>query len=157
MQAHLDVLTKPISPRHGTRGGAPRAMRRFGGTPQIQERCRDQRGFIWLSRSSRTQCRLRSLGRARGFTLTVLAIARPGIGVATFVFDLTAWILVLPSPIRTRAAPPAWFQDKHSPRILISPPSSFRPIRNRPTSFPNTAGDPRTANAVVEGEPVVST
>jgi predicted permease len=159
MQAHLDVLTEaniaagmaPEEARHA-------AMRRFGGTPQIQERCRDQRGFIWLEQVLKdTMFALRSLGRARGFTLTVLAMLVLGIGVATFVFDLTAWILVFAQPYpHPEQLHLLGFKDKHSPSNPYQSAIQFQAYQEQTNVFSEYAAVTHApANAVVEGEPVV--
>ncbi len=75
------------------------ALRQFGNVARIQEQAREQRGWVWVEQWGKdAMFAVRSLGRARGFTFTVLATLVLGIGVATAAFDLTSWILFRAQP-----------------------------------------------------------
>src|SRR5665213_1271592 len=92
MRQHLEELTRSYA-ESGMELGEARlaASRRFGGIAQIEERCRDEQGFIWVGQiANDVRYTWRSLVRARGFTLTVLITLVLGIGVTTAVFSLTA-------------------------------------------------------------------
>lgn len=159
MQAHLDVLTEanvatgmsPEEARHA-------AMRRFGGTSQIQERCREQRGFVWLEQVFKDAgFAVRSLSRARGFTFTVLTMLVLGIGIATVVFDLTAWILVFSQPYpHPEQLYLLGFKDKRSPSNPYQCALQFQAYQEQTDVFSEYAAVTHApANVVVEGEPVV--
>ncbi len=63
------------------------ALRQFGGVAQVQERCREQRGWAWLESLGRDlRVALRSLGRAPGFAAVVVLTLALGIGANTAVF-----------------------------------------------------------------------
>ncbi len=157
MQAHLDVLTEA-----NLAAGMPldearqAAMRRFGGTTQIQERCRERRGFIWLEQIFKDAAfAVRSLGRARGFTLTILTMLVLGIGVAAFVFDLTAWILVFAQPYpHPEQLYMLGFKNRHSPSNPYQCAVQFQAFQEQTNVFSEFAAVTHApANAVVEGEP----
>jgi putative ABC transport system permease protein len=91
LAGHFDALVE----RHIAAGLSPAAARRaaaheFGGTEQVKEQCREQRSWVWLEQLGKdVRFTIRSLLRARTFTLTVLATLGLGLGTATLVFDLT--------------------------------------------------------------------
>ncbi len=100
MRLHLDEMTManiedgmdPVEARFA-------AQRRFGGLAQIEERCRDEHGFNWLLQVPHDVCyAVRSLCRARGYSLTVLATLTLGIGVSTAVYKITEWSLFRSAP-----------------------------------------------------------
>jgi putative ABC transport system permease protein len=159
MQAHVDVLTEAgLAAGMAPAEARAAALRRFGGVAQIEERCRDQRGFLWLEQIIKDAgFAARSLGRARGFTLTVVAMLVLGIGVATFVFDATAWILVFAQPYpHPEQLYLLGFKDKHSPSNPYQCAVQFQAYREQTNVFSEYAAVTHApANAVVEGEPVV--
>ena len=160
MQAHLDVLTDAniaagLSPEEARCA----ALRRFGGTAQIQEQCREQRGFVWLEQSLKdAEFAVRSLGRARGFTLTVLTMLVLGIGVATFVFDLTAWILVFAQPYpHPEQLYLVGFKDKHSSSNPYQSGLQFQAYQEQTNVFSEYAVVTHgVTNVLVDGEPTVA-
>jgi predicted permease len=100
MRQHLDEMTRaniedgmdPVEARFA-------AKRRFGGLAQIEERCRDEHGFSRLLQVPHdVRYAVRSLYRARGYSLTVLATLTLGIGVSTLVYEITEWSLFRSSP-----------------------------------------------------------
>ena len=160
MQAHIEVLTEaniaagmsPDEARHA-------AQRRFGGADQLKERCRDQRGFVWLEQVVKDAgFAVRSLGRARGFTLTVLAVLVLGAGVATMVFDLTAWILVFDQPYpHPEQLFLIGFKDKRSSNNPYQCATQFQAYQEQTNVFSEYAVVTRdVANVVVGGEPTVA-
>ena len=96
--------------------GPERARERHDALAPIDEIHRERHNFNWLEQSLKdAKFAVRSLWRARGFTLTVLVVLALGAGVATVVFDLTAWILIFDQPYpHPEQLFLIGFKDKHS-------------------------------------------
>ena len=77
------------------------ALRQFGGVAQVQERCREQRGWGWIENLARDlRHGLRQLGRAPGTSaLAVLSLA-VGIGVNTSLFSVMDAAFLRPLPVK---------------------------------------------------------
>lgn len=72
------------------------AQRSFGGVEQIKEQCRDQRGWVWLEQTAKDfRFAARSLAKAPGFALAVIATLAVGIGTTTAIVSF-AWPVVFP-------------------------------------------------------------
>jgi len=100
MRVHLEMETEAkIASGMSSEEARVAAAREFGNVASVQERTRDERGWVWPE-----QCvkdigfAVRSLVRARAFTLAAVATLAVGIGVATVVFDLSSWILFHAQP-----------------------------------------------------------
>jgi predicted permease len=77
------------------------ALRKFGGVEQIKERCRDQRGWVWLElRWKELRFIVRSLRRAPGFTAAVVATLALCIGANTTVLSVLYGLILKPLPFR---------------------------------------------------------
>lgn len=100
VRGHVDMATEAnLSAGMTPEEARYTALREFGNIAQVQERSRDERGWVWLEQIWKDfGFAVRSLVRARGFTLTVIATLAVGIGVATVVFDLSSWILFHAQP-----------------------------------------------------------
>ena len=156
---HLELLTKD----NLKAGMAPEEARRqaciaLGGLEQAREQHREARGFIWLEQIGKDIAfATRALCRARGFTLTVLAMLVLGVGVSTFVFNLTAWILIFDQPFPHPEQ--LWligFKDKHSASNPYRSTMQFQAYQEQTRAFSEYAAVTRdVANVVVDGEPVV--
>ncbi len=135
------------------------AQRQFGGVAQVQERCRDARGWVWLEQLAKDAgYAARSLCRARRFTLTVLAVLALGAGVATVVFDLTSWILVFDQPYpHPEQLFLIGFKDTRSSNNPYQAAIQFQAYQEQTNVFSEYAVVTRDlANAVVDGEPTVA-
>jgi len=156
---HLELLTED----NLKAGMAPEEARRqacigMGGLEQAREQHREARGFVWLEQIGKDIAfATRSLCRARGLTLTVLTMLVLGIGISTFVFNLTAWILIFDQPYPHSEQ--LWmigFKDKHSPSNPYRSTIQFQAYQEQTTAFSEYAAVTRdVANVVVDGEPVV--
>jgi putative ABC transport system permease protein len=156
---HLELLTRD----NLKAGMAPEEARRqaciaMGGLEQAREQHREARGFVWLEQIGKDIAfATRSLCRARGFTLTVLTMLVMGIGISTFVFNLTAWILIFDQPYPHPDQ--LWlvgFKDKRSPSNLFRSTMQFNAYREQTTVFSEYAAVTRdVANVVIDGEPLV--
>jgi len=157
MRQHLDELTRSYA-ADGMEPGEARlaAQKRFGGVTQIEERCRDERGFIWLGQiSNDVRYALRSLARARGFTLTVLLTLVLGIGVTTAVFSLTATDLFLALPFPSpHQLVRIGLKDQLNGDEFYIPRFVFQADSEQARCFEEIAAVERhSANVVISGEP----
>ena len=85
MRNHLRALTEAnIAAGMAQEEAQFAAARQFGGLAQIMEQCREQRGLVWLEQWGKdVRFAVRSLIRAWGFTVAVVATLALGIAVAT--------------------------------------------------------------------------
>ena len=102
MRAHLELQAEANRAR-GMDAEEARyaALRQFGGVVQVQERCREQRGWGWLGDFG-LDLRLAGRGARRvpGFAAVVLATLACGIGATTAVFSGVDALLLRPLPVR---------------------------------------------------------
>ena len=114
--------------------------------------------WVWLEQWGKDgSFALRSLGRARGFTLTVLATLTLGIGVATVAFNLTSWILFRDQPY---PHPEQLFmvgsKDKQSPFTPVRTGLHLQAYQEQTKVFSEFAAVKRDlANVVVADEPSI--
>lgn len=75
------------------------ARRKFGNVGVIQERARDQRGWLWLEQFFQDiRFAARGLSKARAFTLTAGLTLALGIGANTAIFPLVHAVILRPLP-----------------------------------------------------------
>jgi predicted permease len=117
------------------------AQRRFGGVEQIKERCRDERGFVWLEQLAQdSRYGMRALRRNSGFTTVAVLTLALGVGANTAIFSAVYSVLWRPLPF---AAPEQVF----SAQVVIPersgtlPPriQDFREWRDAQTAFSSIA------------------
>ena len=159
MRAHLEMQEatnraagmSPDEARYPTR-------RQFGGVDQIKERVRAQRGWVWLEQWGKdVSFAVRSLAKARNFSLAVLGTLVVGIGVAIVVFDLTAGILIFSQPYpQPEQLFLIGFKDKQSPSNPYRTAMHFQAYQEQVNVFSEYAAVTRDiGNVVVDGEPVL--
>lgn len=97
----------------------------------------------------------RSLARAPGFTLTALATLTVGVGVATVVFNLTAWILFRADPYpNPEQLYRIGYSDKQTPFMPVRTGLHFQAYQGRTDIFSEYAAVAHEmANVVIEGQP----
>jgi putative ABC transport system permease protein len=97
----------------------------------------------------------RSLLRARGFTVTALAVASLGIGATTAAFSVADHVLIRPLPFPEPERLIQMWQDKAQDGVqLEQSPSNFLDWKARATSFEGMAAyTTRSMNLVGQGEP----
>jgi putative ABC transport system permease protein len=100
MRLHLEMETEAkIAAGMPAEAARYAAEKEFGNVASIQERTRQERGWLWLEQLLK-DCRftLQSLARARGFSLTVITVLTIGITVAAVVWNYTYSSLFRPPP-----------------------------------------------------------
>jgi putative ABC transport system permease protein len=160
IRQHLELMAERYE-KHGMPPGEAlcEAKKRFGGTDQIKERCRDERGFVWLGRLlNDIRFAVRSLCRAPGYTLTILFTLILGIGVTTLVFSLTEWTLLHASPFP--GANQLFYLGSSGTQRPVGnflPGIQVRAYQEQTNCFAEFATvEWNTSNVVIGGEPVVS-
>ena len=80
------------------------ALRQFGNVASLQERAREQRGWVWLEQLVRDfRFALRMLAKSPGYTCVIIASLALGIGANTVVFSWIQWAILNPLPAVSRA------------------------------------------------------
>jgi putative ABC transport system permease protein len=75
------------------------AQRDFGGVDQLKERCRDQRGWVWLESLAKDfRFTVRSLCKSPGFSLAIVGTLALGIGSAVAIYHAVDWVLFRANP-----------------------------------------------------------
>lgn len=101
MAAHLELQAEANRAR-GMDAEEARyaALRQFGGVAQVQERCREQRGWVWLDQVARdVRYVVRTLWRSPVFTTTSVLILALGIGATTVLFGVVNALMLRPLPV----------------------------------------------------------
>ena len=158
MRQHLDELTQ----RNLAEGMAPEkalveARRRFGGLAQIEEQCRDARGFVWLGRLVKDfRFVVRSLCRSWGYTVTVLFTLILGTGATTLIHNVAWWSVFPTSPYpKSEQLFFVGFNEKQAPVNYWRPGVYFEALREQTDVFSQFAvSELNPANVVLNGEPV---
>jgi predicted permease len=71
------------------------ALREFGNVAGVQERAREERGWVWLEQLNQDLAHAWSgLVRTPGFSISVVLILALGIGAAAAIFGATEWALL---------------------------------------------------------------
>ncbi|HEY4245533.1 MAG TPA: ABC transporter permease [Lacunisphaera sp.] len=158
MRLHLEHRTK----ENIAAGMSPDEARyaaelRFGNITCVQEQIREQHRWVWREQILKDAgFALRSLSRARAFTITVIATLTVGIGVATVVFDLSSWILFRAQPYPDSGK--LYIMEYKDKQGSLSPWRSalyfqaYQEQTNVSTEFAAVKASP--SNVVIEKEPV---
>jgi putative ABC transport system permease protein len=160
MKIHLEMETEAKIAAGMSPGEAQHAAQReFGNVASIQERTRDEHGWVWLEQWGKdASFALRSLIKARSFSLTVLGTLVVGIGVATVVLELTAGIVVFAQPYpKPEQLFYLGFKDKQNPVNPYRFGLHLAAYQEQVNAFSEYAVVSRdTGNVVVDDEPVIA-
>jgi hypothetical protein len=98
---HVDRLADDLAAQGlGPAEARRQALIRFGGVESIKEAARDVRGTRWVEDFARdVRYAFRSMGRARGFTIAVVASLALGIGANTGVFAVIEALMLRALPV----------------------------------------------------------
>lgn len=132
------------------------ALREFGNVAGIQERAREERGWVrWEQLGQDMRYAARSLAKAPGFTLTVWGTLALGIGLAAVVVGLTWPALFAPEAARLYQI---GFKDKRNSFTPLRTGLHWLAYREQVSAFSSYAAVYReNANVVIEGRPHVAT
>ncbi len=164
MRTHVEMATeanvaKGMSPDEARYA----ALREFGNVASLHERAREERLGIWLEQLGKDAVfALRSLLRARAFTLTVIGTLSLGIGVATVVFKLVAPAILFTAPFPdARRLHFIYYNDKNLHGGSMRPwqwELQLQAYRDQTAVFSEYAAvRPTMANALVGDVPVFAT
>jgi putative ABC transport system permease protein len=120
------------------------AQREFGGLTQMQERCRDERRWIWLEQSAQDiRYAFRQLQRNPGFAATAIATLALGIGLNTAIFSVAYGVLwrplPYPNPDRLVILESAQQTEKGPKSFLTWAPVAYDGLRPRVTTLDQLA------------------
>jgi putative ABC transport system permease protein len=159
VRTHVEMATEA----NVARGMSPdearyAALREFGNVASIQEQAREGRGWVWLEQWGKDAAfAIRSLSRARGFTLAVWGTLVVGIGVATVVFDLTSQIIFSQPYPQAEQLFLIGFKDKQNVFMPYRTGLHFQAYQEQVNAFSEYAAvRPDITNVVVQGEPVIA-
>ena len=142
MRVHLEMATEANVAAGMSPAEARRAARlECGGVDQAKEAYRDQRGLPWLESFLRdSRFAVRSLAKAPGFTLAVVATLAAGIGSATAIMSVARHVLFPPLPF-PEAERLYVVEDRLMPGNLsnLLPERRFRAYRGVAASFAGLA------------------
>ncbi len=160
IRQHIEELTTAnVSAGMAPEEARYAALRRFGGVAQIQDRCREEHGFVWVDQiASDFRYAVRSLRRSRGYTTTILATLFLGIGVSTVVFDMSFRDLfhTLPYPHADRILQFGNTDSRNPPQYYI-PYFQYQAYSEQTDCFEKFALVERTsANVVIDSDPVAT-
>lgn len=109
IRSHVDMATEAnVAKGMKSEDARYAALREFGNVASVQERTRDERGWVWLEQWIRDlRFSVRSLWRAKGFSLTVLATLALCLGPNTAILSVLYALVYKPLPF-------------HEPERLVS-------------------------------------
>ncbi len=102
IQAHVDLATEANMAEGMARDDARHAaLREFGNVAGMQERARDERGWVWLEQLGQdVRYAIRGLVRNPNFTVVVVLTLALGMGANTALFSVLNGLLLRSLPVR---------------------------------------------------------
>lgn len=100
MRHHVDLQTElNVAAGMDPDEARYRALRQFGNVPSVQERVREERGWLWLEQLWQDVVYTgRTLAKAPGFAAVAVLTLALGIGVTTAMFSIIYGVLLEPYP-----------------------------------------------------------
>lgn len=131
------------------------AQRQFGGVDQLQEIAREQRSWLWLEQFSRDlRQAVRSLAKARGFTVVALVTLALGTGANTSMFSLLNALLFHAPPYPEPSGLVRVFRTGATFQAGPHSPANFLDLQARVKSFSHLAAFTRSSSTLAEpGKP----
>ena len=162
IKAHLEGLAqRNAAAGMSTEEARYAAQRRFGRTAQIQEECRDVRGWVWLEQLAKdVRFSVRSLTRSPGYSLAVVTTLAVGIGATTAMVSIARHVLFpavpFPEPRRMVIVTNPQLSGVRSPAPypFFTLPYRFAVLHETASSFSALGTQwAQPMNLVVAGEP----
>ena len=117
------------------------ALQKFGPVLQIQEQCRDERGWLLTERIGRDLgYAIRSLRKSPGFTIIAVVTLGLGIGANTAIFSLVKSVLLRPLPYPQPEQLVAVWEKQRSVDVASFSWPDFQDYRRQNRSFAALAG-----------------
>jgi putative ABC transport system permease protein len=142
MNAHLEQrILENISAGLTPEEARFAALQKFGSVLQIQEQCRDERGWLLTERIGRdVGYAIRSLRKSPGFTTVALVTLGLGIGANTAIFSLVKSVLLRPLPYPHPEQLVAIWQKQRTVDVASFSWPDFQDYRQQNRSFTALAG-----------------
>lgn len=157
IRAHVDMATEAnVAKGMASEEARYAALREFGNVASVQERTREEHGWVWLEQLGQdARYAVRALARTPAFTVTVWGTLVVGIGLAAAIIGLTAPTLFAPQSDGLQLI---GYKDKRNPFTPVRPGLHWEAYREQTKSFSAFGAVFReNQNVLIQGRPVIAT